>query len=79
MKVELKEQEKLAFQPIVLTITLENRDDLIDLFNRTRITNDDLYRILKEGSYIDVDFPENQITNQSFNVFQLLIQRLRGK
>lgn len=55
-KVEVNRVEE-EFNPITLTITIESRDELLNLFNRVRVSNGDLHSAMKE--YVDVDTSDN--------------------
>ena len=60
MKVDLKSKKK-EFEPIEITITIESEDELIDFFNRSRLTAEDLYRAFEDGDYDDIDYPSDKL------------------
>lgn len=56
MKVNIKSKQRV-FEPIEITISIESKDELIDFFNRSRITLGDLYSTLVDKDYVDIDYP----------------------
>ena len=60
MKVDVKSKQR-EFESIEVTITIESKDELIDLFNRSRITTEDIYRTFVDKNYVDIDYPSSKI------------------
>lgn len=71
MKVELLD-EKEEFKPITLTITLESKDEAINLFNRVRLSSFDVIKTMEEGNYEDIDYPSNRSEDTSIRLYNTL-------
>ena len=50
MKVEVSALRK-KFNPITLTITIETREELLDMYARNSFSNDDVVELIKDGDY----------------------------
>lgn len=48
MKVEVSKTPKV-FEPITLTITIETREELLDMWARHTVGNHIIYKVFKEG------------------------------
>lgn len=78
MKVDTKSKQK-EFEPIEVTITIESEDELIDFFNRSRITSGDLYSTLVDKDYVDIDYPSDKLDSSQnmilYSKLHILINR----
>jgi hypothetical protein len=74
------EKKKNKFEPITLTITIENRDELVEMFNRMRITSFDLKTALGDGSYVEVDsFDTSSIDMRIYSELYDYVEELTEK
>lgn len=55
MKVFAAPRKSEKFKPVVLTITLETREELLDMYVRHIIQNDDIKKIIQGSGFAVVD------------------------
>ena len=64
-------QEKKEFKPFVLSLEIENEDELVELYNRFNPTED----MMKEFLGVDYKIPINPSKN-AYEIFKILDNKL---
>ena len=64
-------QEKKEFKPFVLSLEIENEDELVELYNRFNPTED----MIKEFLGVDYKIPINPSKN-AYEIFKILDNKL---
>ena len=70
MKISVT-QEKKEFKPFVLSLEIENEDELVELYNRFNPTED----MIKEFLGVDYKIPINPSKN-AYEIFKILDNKL---
>ena len=70
MKISVT-QEKKEFKPFVLSLEIENEDELVELYNRFNPTED----MIKEFLGVDYKIPINPSKN-AYEIFKILELKL---
>ena len=70
MKISVTQQKK-EFKPFVLSLEIENEDELVELFNRFNLTEE----MIKESLGLDYRIPINPSKN-AYEIFKILESKL---
>ncbi len=70
MKITVTQQKK-EFKPFVLSLEIENEDELVELYNRFNPTED----MIKEFLGVDYKIPINPSKN-AYEIFKILDNKL---
>ena len=70
MKITVTQQKK-EFKPFVLSLEIENEDELVELYNRFNPTED----MMKEFLGVDYKIPINPSKN-AYEIFKILDNKL---